>query len=72
MEEFLRYSVSHQKRIKVFLMADDHVIQQNILVLSFTKDDFTYVGPQSKTPRTLPLSALLSAGYARGDSGETQ
>jgi hypothetical protein len=70
MEEFLRYSMAHGKRIRAILMIDGRMAQQNIAVIRFTDEDFTFTSSKQRTPLTLPRSCLLSAGYARGDAGE--
>ena len=72
MEEFLRYSMAHGRRIKAILLIDGEMTQQNIAILRFSDEEFTYTSAKQKTPRTLPLRSLLSAGYARGDTGETE
>lgn len=72
MEEFLRYSMAHQRRIRAILLMEGRMVQQNITVLRFTQEDFTFASARQKTPRTLPLNCLLSAGYARGDAGESE
>jgi hypothetical protein len=71
MEEFLRYSMDHGRRIKAILLMDGQMVQQNIVIIRYTQEEFTYTSVKQKKPRTLPISSLLSAGYARGDSGET-
>jgi hypothetical protein len=71
-EEFLRYSMDHGRRIKAILLIDGSMVQQNIAIVRFTQEEFTYTFAKCKKPRTLPLSCLLSVGYARGDSGEME
>ena len=72
MEEFLRYSMDHGRRIKAILLIDGHMVQQNIIILRFTQEEFTYTSAKQKKPQTLPMNSLLSTGYARGDTGETE
>lgn len=72
MEEFLRYSMDHGRRIKAILLIDGQMVQQNIVIVRFTHEEFTYTSVKQKKPRTLPQNCLLSAGYARGDTGETE
>ena len=72
MEEFLRYSMDHGRRIKAILLLDGAMVQQNIVIVRFTQEEFTYTSVKLKKPHTLPLGCLLSAGYARGDTGETE
>jgi hypothetical protein len=70
-EEFLRYSMDHGRRIKAIFMVNNQLVQQNILILRYTDEDFTYTSAKQKAPHTLPMGSLLSVGYARGDTGET-
>jgi hypothetical protein len=72
MEEFLRYSMDHGRRIKAILLLDGGMVQQNIVIVRFTQEEFTYTSSKLKKPQTLPIGSLLSAGYARGDTGETE
>ncbi len=72
MEEFLRYAMAHGRRIKAILLMDGRMVQQNITVIRYTDEEFTYTSAKQKTPHTLPMKSLLSAGYARGDAGETE
>lgn len=71
-EEFLRYSMAHGRRIKAILLIDDQMVQQSITILDYSSQEFTYTSAKQKRPRTLPMQCLLSAGYARGDTGETE
>jgi hypothetical protein len=67
---FLRYSYENHQKIRVVLMADNgRITHMNLTVTALDDLSFTYVGAGMKQGKTLPLSALLSAGYARGDSG---
>lgn len=70
MNRFLRYSLLHQRRIKAVLMEKGKLSQINLTVTALDETTFTYVSAKQKSPRTLPLSALMAAGYARGDTGE--
>ncbi len=72
MEEFLRYSMAHGRRIKAILLVDGQMMQQNIIIVRYTDEEFSYTSSKQKKPHTLPRGSLLSAGYARGDTGETE
>ena len=72
MEEFLRYSMAHGRRIKAILLIEEQMVQQNITILHYNPKEFTYTSAKQRKPRTLPMKCLLSAGYARGDTGETE
>ncbi len=70
MEEFLRYSMAYGRRIRAILLLDGAMVQQNITIIRYSFEEFTYTSARQKNPRTLPMASLLSAGYARGDTGE--
>ena len=71
MERFLRYSLENKKKIRVLLMdGDGAVTQMNLTVTALETESFSYLRAGKKHSETLPLNALLSAGYARGDHGE--
>ncbi len=72
MEEFLRYSMAHGRRIKAILLIDGQMMQQNIAILDYNSEEFTFTSAKQKKPRTLPMQCLLSAGYHRGDTGESE
>lgn len=71
MEEFLRYSMAHKRRIKAILLIDNQMVQENIAIVAFDSQEFTFTSAKQKKPRTLSMQCLLSAGYHRGDTGET-
>ena len=70
MIRFLRYSLNHERRIRAVLMENDKMVQMNLTVTALDGETFAFVSAKQKTPRTLPLTALMAAGYARGDNGE--
>ena len=72
MKRFLEYSRHHHRRIKAVFFEDGKMSQQNITVLEYDEETFTYISAKQKSPRRLPMETLLTAGYARGDHGETE
>ena len=69
-EQFLRYSLTHGRKIMAVLLTGTGFETFNILVTAMTEDTFTFVSSRNKVPRTEPLSVLMAASYARGDHGE--
>lgn len=67
---FLRYSLENQKKIRVVLMVDGVITHTNLTVTALLEDAFAFVSAKEKSGKTMPLSCVLSAGYARGDKGE--
>ena len=64
-KRFLLYSLRHGCPVKA-LFADTMEFR-NIRVESLEEDQVTYRTAGRKAPVTVPLSAILSASYARGD-----
>lgn len=72
MERFLRYSLRWNCPIKLVYLEEGQIKSGNITVIELMEDAFVYVSSRRKTARmTLEFSDVLSAGYARGDDGDT-
>ncbi|MHC1786609.1 MAG: hypothetical protein AB9880_06090 [Christensenellales bacterium] len=72
LERFLAYSLRWQRPIKVILMDESGTRSQNITVQGYDGQTLHYLSARSKKlPRSLPLDAVLSASYARGDEGDS-
>ena len=69
MTRFLRYAVEHGKKIRAVFVKDGVMLQKTVSVLNFDESAATFQIGRGK-PFTLPLSDVLSCGYARGDEGE--
>lgn len=69
---FLRYSLRHQRPIKVLFSDEEGTIKAlNLRVTELREDCFSYFSASNrKTPRELPIASLLSCAYGRGDHGE--
>ena len=69
LERFLRYSMAHSRPIRV---VDAETLKcRNITVVALDGQQVTFLTARRKTPETKPVSAFLSASYARGDDGDT-
>lgn len=66
---FLAYSLAHNRPVKV-LWAETLKFQ-NIQVIALEEERVSFLSTRRKNPETQPLSAILSASYARGDDGDT-
>lgn len=66
---FLLYSQRHGRPVKALFA--ESMKYQNIQVESLEEDTVTYRTASRKTPVTVPLDAILSVSYARGDDGDT-
>ena len=68
-KRFLRYSLAHGRPVKALLA--DTMKFRNITVVALDDAQVTYTVAGKNTPHTAPLGISLSAGYARGDDGDT-
>ena len=68
-KRFLLYSLRHQCPVKALFA--DSMKYQNIRVDSLAEDAVTFHTAGRKSPVTVPLTAILSVSYARGDDGDT-
>ena len=68
-DRFLLYSLRHNRPVKA-LLSLEKLQYETLTVLDINEDEFSYITARRKTPRTVPLSALLAVGYARGDDGD--
>ena len=66
---FLLYSQRHGCPVKALFA--ETMKYQNIRVDSIEEDRVTYRTAGRKTPMTVPVNAILSVSYARGDDGDT-
>ncbi len=69
-DPFLRYSLEKQRRIRVMLMVDGKLTQQNVTVLALEGAQALVRLGTKKAPVAVPLADILSCDYARGDHGE--
>lgn len=69
LERFLLYSLDHNRPIRV---VDAETLKCcNITVIALAGGQVSFLTARRKTPETRPISAFLSASYARGDDGDT-
>ena len=68
-KRFLLYSQRHNRPVKALFA--ETMKYQNIRVDSLEGDKVTYRTASRKTSVTVPLDAILSVSYARGDDGDT-
>lgn len=66
---FLLYSLRHQRPVKALF--SDTLTYQNIRVTALEEDRVSFRTAGRKNPVTVPMDAILSVSYARGDDGDT-
>lgn len=71
MERFLRYSLEHQRAIRLIFLAEDGTMKQATAVVEAMDDGCVTIATQRpKARHTLSLGDILSADYRRGDEGQ--
>ena len=73
-ERFFVYSRDHHKAVRVMTEDESGVLRyMNIRVIDWDADTLTYLSNTQRAvkARTIPRARILSASYARGDSGES-
>ena len=72
MERFLRYSMEHQRAIRLIFVDDEGRMRQASATVTSLNGDgsVTFVTLRPKREYTLPLSQLLGADYRKGDEGQ--
>jgi hypothetical protein len=70
MDRFLYYSLQKGRKIRVVLLTDGQMSQKTVLVTALTDASATLVFGVKRAPAVVPISDILSCGYARGDHGE--
>ena len=68
-ERFLRYSLAHNRKIRV-VMADS-LKCRNITVIAMEGENVFFLTAGRKKPERVLVGDILSAAYARGDTGDT-
>ncbi len=67
---FLEYSLRHRRPIRLVWSVGEEMKSANVTVVSLTDTDVFYTTAKRKNrPDVLSLRDVLSASYARGDSG---
>ena len=75
MERFFVYSRDHARPIRLMVLEEDGGGAKyiNVICVEWDADALRYIrnSVRDKKLRSIPLSRVLSASYARGDDGET-
>jgi len=71
-EHFLRYSLRWNCPVKLVWLDEGQIKTGNVTVVALEEDKVVCITARNKKkPRQLLWAQLLSAGYARGDDGDT-
>lgn len=70
-DRFLRYSLEHGRRITLMVADEKGIRRLHVTVTRIGPEEIAYVTARSAKEQAMPLSAILSAAYGRGDDGDT-
>ena len=70
MERLLRYSVDHDRVIRLMLMQEGRLSQVNARVLSYDAEKVEFVTTRSPRTQTVLRADILSADFRKGDDGQ--
>ena len=70
MERLLRFSFEHARVIRLMYAEDNGRLKQvNATVVSYDDDHVDFITTRSPRTMTIPMGALLSVDFKRGDDG---
>ena len=70
MKRFLRYSLEHERAIRLMYMDEGGMKQVSATVTELTEDCVAFTTLRPKRSITVALDQILSADYRKGDAGE--
>ena len=70
-ERFLRYSLEHGRKIALMVSDEKGIRRINVTVTRITPEEIGYATGRQAREKSMPVSCILSAAYARGDDGDT-
>ena len=68
MKRFLRYSLEHERAIRLMYMDEEGMKQVSATVTALTESEVCFTTLRPKRNITLALEQLLSADYRKGDT----
>ena len=70
MERLLRYSFEHARVIRLmYAQPDGRLRQVNATVTAYDEQQLSFITTRSPRTVTIPIDALLSVDFRRGDDG---
>ncbi len=70
MERLLRFSLEHDRIIRMMYMAEEHLVQVNARVVAYDEKEVSFITTRSPRTVVIPRVSLLSADFRRGDDGQ--
>ena len=70
MERLLRYSLEHERVIRLMLMRDGQLVQVNARIIAYDAQRIEFITTRSPRPQTAERAELLAADFRKGDDGQ--
>lgn len=70
MERLLRFSVEHERVIRLMLFQDGRLTQVNARVIAYDEEQIEFITTRSPRPQTVLRADLLAADFRKGDDGQ--
>lgn len=70
MERMLRYSLEHDRVIRLMLMQEGTLTQVNARVIAYDAERVEYITTRSPRPQTAARGDILAADFRKGDDGQ--
>ncbi|MBQ8200818.1 MAG: hypothetical protein IJZ74_03515 [Clostridia bacterium] len=70
MERLLRYSVEHDRVIRMMLLQEGKLSQVNARVLGYDAEKVEYITTRSPRTQTAARADILSVDFRKGDDGQ--
>ncbi|MBQ7850829.1 MAG: hypothetical protein IJ343_13975 [Clostridia bacterium] len=70
MERLLRYSLEHDRVIRLMLLQEGRLTQVNARVTAYDAERIDYITTRSPRPQSAARADLLAADFRKGDDGQ--
>lgn len=70
MERLLRYSLEHERVIRLMLLHEGNLAQVNARITAYDADTATFITTRSPRPQTVARADILAADFRKGDDGQ--
>lgn len=70
MERLLRYSLEHERVIRLMLLTEGNLAQVNARIIAYDAEKIEFITTRSPRPQTALRADILAADFRRGDDGQ--
>lgn len=70
MERMLRYSLEHDRVIRLMLLQEGTLSQVNARIIAYDQTQISYITTRSPRTQTALRADILSADFRKGDDGQ--